>query len=460
VALVLAEVATGSPALARLGLIVGAILLQTLVSASPGHFRPAGNPFFASFVTAGTVGALALALLASLPIERLGGLRFRRALGLLALAAICVLSINGTSQALKGVWSVAVGNPYSNDGAVMDLYAAQQTLHLHNPYLKANIVRALAQLDAPSTTTTPLMAGQFGGARAYPSPAAVAQVFTNDLRYRPRVVPPEFESKYNYPSGSFLFILPFVWAGIHDMRFLYAIVILLMGAYLWRRMPPSLRVLVPLVILADVPLMQLTAGGQPDPIYGLFLMLGLAEWSTPWLSPFSMGLASGTKQLTWFFLPFYFLIVAQHLGWREAGRRALIVGSVSLLMNAPFILWSPSAYLASVFAPMRDPMFPLGVGIIALFVSNVLPMAPRVLFTVLELGSWIAGTAAFAFTRFLTPAGAVALAALPLFFAWRSLVNYFYLVPLLTLACVLASRYQQQGTAFGDEAEFPEGVAA
>jgi hypothetical protein len=38
---------------------------------------------------------------------------------------------------------------------------------------------------------------------------------------------------------------------------------------------------------------------------------------------------------------------------------------------------------------MTDPMFPLGVGIIALFVSNVLPMLPKVVFSLLEAAAWI-----------------------------------------------------------------------
>jgi hypothetical protein len=39
----------------------------------------------------------------------------------------------------------------------------------------------------------------------------------------------------------------------------------------------------------------------------------------------------------------------------------------------------------------------------------------------------------------LFPATVAALGALPLFFAWRSLANYFYLVPVLALAVYYAS---------------------
>lgn len=438
------EVIVGSPDLARIGLVGLALALQTAVLASPGHFRPAGQWFFAAFVAFGTLASLALCLLATMSLRDRLHLHLRRGLAIAAFIALPILSVMGAWHGALGARNMVLGSPPSNDGAVMDIYAARQVLKGHNPYQKTSIVAALAALNAPSTTTTPLMDGQFRGARAYPSAGAVNQVFLNVLKYRPRTIPPEFESKYNYPAGSFLFILPFVWAGIHDMRFLYALGVALMGLYLWARAPRAIRPLIPLVVLGNVPLVILTAGDQPDPIYGLFLMLGYAEWTAPWVSPLAMGVAVGTKQLAWFFLPFYFLLIARELGWREAARRAGIIAAVFALINAAFIVRSPDGYLSSITGPLVDPMFPLGIGIIALFVSNGLPVLPKVVFTIMELGSWAGGVVAWLRVRFLSTAAAGAvLGALPLFFAWRSLVNYFYLVPLLALAIVLADPAQR-----------------
>jgi uncharacterized membrane protein len=170
-------------------------------------------------------------------------------------------------------------------------------------------------------------------------------------------------------------------------------------------------------------------------------MIGYAEWSAPWLSPLAMGFAAGTKQLAWFFLPFYFVLVVQKLGWREAMRRLGVIALIFLILNGPFIVQSPAAYLASITGPMTDPMFPLGIGIIGMFVSGVLPMLPKLTFAIAEMVAWAGGVALFARVRLLTPASATVLGALPLFFAWRSLVNYFYLVPLLALAAALAMEH-------------------
>jgi hypothetical protein len=438
------EVVVASADLARFGLVALALALQTAVLASPGHFRPAGQWYFAAFVALGTLASLGLCLMATLPLRDVLHLRLRRGLAVAAFVALPILSIMGAWHGVLGVRSVLSHTPPSNDGAVMDIYAARQVLKGHDPYKKTSIVAALAALNAPATTTTPLMDGQFRGARAYPSAGAVYTVFLAVLKGRPHTIPPEFESKYNYPAGSFLFILPFLWAGIHDMRFLYALAVVLMGVYLWKRSPRALRPLVPLIVLGNVPLVILTAGDQPDPIYGLFLMLGYAEWASPWISPLAVGVAAGTKQLTWFFLPFYFLLIARELGWREATRRVGIIAAVFTVMNAPFFLQSPSSYIASISGPMADPMFPLGIGIIALFVSNGLPVLPKVVFTIMEIGAWAGGVVGWMRVRSVATAAAGAvLGALPLFFAWRSLVNYFYLVPLLALAIVLAEPAQR-----------------
>jgi hypothetical protein len=437
------EVAVGSVDLARVGLITIALGLQTAMLMSPGHFRPAPNWEYAVLVPLLTLASLLACLCAGLPLHRLVSLRVRQGLCVLALLGLGVLTATSIGYVRDGVANVIAEQPYTNDGALMDLYAAQQVLRGHNPYFKTSIVQALAGIDAPAMTVTPLMAGQFRGATTYPSDDAIQQVFMSVQRHQPRSIPPEFESKYNYPAGSFLFILPFAWAGVHDMRFLYALAILGMAWYLFARMPRALRPLVPLIVLGNVPLIALTAGGQPDPIYGLLLLVGYAEWRRRWASSVPMGLALATKQLSWFFLPFYLVLVARQCGWREAVKRTAVMGGVFLLLNGPFIAQSPSSYFSSIAGPMSDPMFPLGVGIIAIFVGNVAPMVSKLAFTLAEVSVWAASAIAYLRWRALVPVTGVVLGALPLFFAWRSLVNYFYLVPLFAVALIFANAPQR-----------------
>jgi hypothetical protein len=58
--------------------------------------------------------------------------------------------------------------------------------------------------------------------------------------------------------------------------------------------------------------------------------------------------------------------------------------------------------------------------------------------------SWFSSTLVMLRVRMLAPASGAVLAVLPLFFAWRSLDNYFYLVPFLVLAISLRERRNSQ----------------
>src|SRR5436305_9392067 len=173
------EIAIGSADATRIGLVALALGLQTIVLYTPGHFRPAGMWYFAVLVTGGTFVSLGLALAATLPLRPWLALGARQTVAIAGLAVICILAVMGTGRTIQGVSIMAVGQPYSNDGAVMDLYAAERVIAGHNPYQRANIVQALAAMNAPCTTTTPLMAGQFRGAQSYPSENSIQSVCMN-----------------------------------------------------------------------------------------------------------------------------------------------------------------------------------------------------------------------------------------------------------------------------------------
>src|SRR5579859_2431376 len=116
------EVAVGSLDLSRVGLITIALLLQSLVMASPGHFRPATTWYFGVFVSLGTLVSLGLCVVQAFPLRSWVSLRVRQALCGVALIGLTVLAGIGAKNAVSGVQAMAVGAPYSNDGAVMDYY--------------------------------------------------------------------------------------------------------------------------------------------------------------------------------------------------------------------------------------------------------------------------------------------------------------------------------------------------
>jgi hypothetical protein len=437
-----------APVLAvRYSLITVALALQTASLSTPGHFRPTTDPLLALVLVGTTTFSLVTTALAVIDVDR-WSLEARRALVLVGLVVALVLLGMAVPQLFELGRATVLHSPYANDGAVMDEYAATRLLSGQNPYWRVNFPYALQHngLDLPATVSTPLMQGQFSDARySYPSDQAINQALSNDQHYGPNRIPAEFESHYNYPALSFLLITPLVWAGVHDLRPLYLLFIVGIALYLFRCTPWPWRYLAPLIVVADIPLLMLSTGGQPDPIYALFLLLAWGEWRSARLSGISLGLAIATKQLAWFAAPFYAVLVWRAGGWRELAKRLSITIPIFAVTNGPFLLAAPLAYVHSVAAPMTDPMFPMGSGIIALSLAGILPLLSRAAYALLELGALIAGLSAFAFGLCRrSPALGLVLATLPLLFAWRSLINYFYLTPLLALAVCLANEQLEQ----------------
>jgi uncharacterized membrane protein len=148
-----------------------------------------------------------------------------------------------------------------------------------------------------------------------------------------------------------------------------------------------------------------------------------------------LGLAIASKQTAWFFVPFYAIMIYWQYGFKEAILRVGAALSIGLAINLPFILWGPGDWLAGVMAPLLDPMFPMGTGLIALNTGHVLPYLPAQAYQILEYTAYGLSLIYYWFRCRRAPEAAMLLAVLFLFFAWRSLPSYFYCsaFPLLTL---------------------------
>ena len=191
-----------------------------------------------------------------------------------------------------------------------------------------------------------------------------------------------------------------------------------------------------------------------------------------WASAILLGLACAFKQYCWFFAPFFLLdallegatptaLVAQpavtgirlyalrlwnrltSLNWSDTLRRGLIALAAFLAPNLPFLIASPGAWWASLWLPQSAPLFPMGMGVIALFTGHLLPyISPRV-FSLMELIAMVGALIAAARWRSALGDGVLLLALVPLLFAFRSLPNYFGIAPWIALyAANMAYRAQ------------------
>ena len=334
-----------------------------------------------------------------------------------------ILTIAGVSLFTLSTVSCFLPPAFSNDGTSLDTNAAQLLLAGRNPYTDSNMLDLARHFSIQPNWTTPLQRGQFANKVDYPTMVDFQSVLDTDLKAGSA---PEFESKVSYPALSFLTLVPFVF--FHDMNVLpfYLLSYLLLMGLAVKIARPEMRLWVLLLGVANVSMWSSTAGANLDIFYTLLIVLVWLLRDKRWSSAILLGLALASKQIAWFFIPFYMIMVLRHYGWKECVYRLAIAGSIGLAINLPFILWNPQAWLAGILAPVADPMFPMGVGIVNLSVTHLLPFLSKREYTVLEGIAMLASLVWYWRICKRIPEAAMLLAVLPLFFAWRSLASYFY----------------------------------
>jgi len=349
-------------------------------------------------------------------------------------ALLAILTLQGTLS-----YRLVIGSThhYANDAVVATGCAAQAVLRGENPYRTFRMIPCLrASMDEAfaAIKTTPLQAGVFSQIRLYPGRGQLL----SQLRLaeaRGEAHPAEFESTYSYPAAAFLIPALALTLGPADLSIFFTVCYLAIAALVLRRAKGAARWVGLIALLANAALWPTLRSGASDSLYALLLLLAWAAIDRRWPSALALGLAVASRQPAWFYLPFYAILVGRTFGRRELAWRLGTAAGVFALCNLPFFLDAPSLWLEGVLGPMRDPMFPLGNGVVALSLgdSHALPLGSRGLYTVLEVAAFAASLAWYWRTCRKDPGTGLILAPLALFFAWRSLYSYFVPLTLLVL---------------------------
>ncbi|HTI13375.1 MAG TPA: glycosyltransferase 87 family protein [Dictyobacter sp.] len=423
--------------------IVLAFLLQALVEIDTGWYYPFIAPFGSLIPFAlilGSFFAMWMALRPSkkTPEEMVTPSKRYRGWQRFMLLVAFVLAIIGVVELGRAVYGSFGAPQFSNDGTSLDTNAAILLTQGENPYTDSNIPELVRRFngDIPPEWTTPLREGQFANRLNYPSVAELNSIWSTSFKADGNV--PEFESKVSYPALSFLSLLPYAIAQNYNVMSFYLLCYLLIVLFAWKISHPKLRPWVLLLALANIPMWVSTVGGNLDIFYTLLLIISWIKRDQRWVSAIFLGLAMATKQISWYFVPFYIILILQHYNWKEMIYRISISGGLALAINLPFIMWDPYTFYAGIMAPVRDPMFPMGVGLIGLSCTHLLPYFPEWVYSALEYGA-IAATI-YVYWRICrkAPTAALLLAVIPLFFAWRSLSSYFYCVAFPIFMVMLA----------------------
>jgi hypothetical protein len=343
---------------------------------------------------------------------------------------------------LRGIPYPPVHDPttYHNDAIALNECAAQMVLGRADPYAEFGLFNCYGERRLGPDRTTPLRRGAFADIEIYPSEEQMDAAWIRAQRWLAQylgilsIPPPDFEFVWrtSYPALSFLLIVPWFALG-WDASLLYVMCLIAAMALVLARATAGSRPFLLTGLLAAVSLSAFTVGGSADLLYALPLVAAWLWRERRW-SSIALGIAVSVKQLAWPFAAFYLIQVAAQQGWREAARRAAISAGLFAAVNAPFILWDARSWAAGILTPVSEPMFPRGAGLVFLSTNGVLPLFPSTVYLALEAIAAVGVLLVAWRTRRTSPELGLVLAMVPLWFAWRSLFSYFFLLPLFAFA--------------------------
>ena len=299
--------------------------------------------------------------------------------------------------------ALLLGKGYHVDTVVVEHRATEIFLSGHDPYTDLDIPEALRSFGLDPALATHLEDG--------------SELHT-----------------FNYPALSFLVPAPFIAAGLQDIRFLYLGEIVVFVLVLIRQVRVPWRPLVTAAVVGNAVIARQNVLAGVDPLWAILLTFAFLFIGRRVLSPVLLGLACAVRQPAWFFVPFYAVIIWRRDGRSAALRRLGVAAIAGLLPNLPFLVASPGDFLAGVLAPIIGSLEPYGVGLIRFSIDGVLPLLPRGVYGALSLAV-MAGLLWLLWRKWRhIPNGALVFASVGLWFAWRSLQNYFSFVGILAMA--------------------------
>jgi hypothetical protein len=364
--------------------------------------------------------------------------------------AVCVVFsavtvVVGISQTVSALGQTDQQLLCVNDVAPDTVVGGQEVLNGINPYTSFNLLDAERSLGCPFYSVTPLRSGVFASFVSVPSPAQVERAAEATIHGHPTG---GLLLGFNYPAGTALLGV----LGGRALVLISPLALLLAGFVVVRRAEPSMRRVTILALGAQAGLLGLLGDPFVDVIVVALLMAAISKRRGLAMG-IALGVACAVKETAWFIAPALLVLALREGNLRDLRYQAgALLGIVAI--NLPFIVASPSAWIAGMFAPLTHPVFPLGIGpgAVGQVGSGVSTAAFFLMVMAVVMGIAICALA----PRRWAPAGLI-VSSLALWIGPRSLADYVALLGVIAVCTVAGSTFKTRAVS-ASLARLPEPV--
>ncbi len=325
-----------------------------------------------------------------------------------AAALIAPLLVLGGGVGLAAIW--LVDDPSSPVAQGVALFASLVAAGV--PQAAAIHVRQFFTTDAAAFNQVASQLLVHGKDPYTASMAPAATLLHNPWNFWTYTVDGGHVTHVSYPAGSFLLQAPVMALGFHHQvtDWIDLAAWLVTGVLMFAMLPVSLRWLSALIVLTPF-FVGTFANGGTDALFLPFLVVAVWQWDrfgtgrgrgpATWIGPLCLGLACSIKQTPWFCVPLLVIGVGLEANRRgrnpwpvAAGYVAIVVAAFSVI-NLPFIIWQPSAWMHGTFLPFTQPLVADGQGAVTVALHGLTGGVVLTLLSIAGVLAYVALLAAF-----------------------------------------------------------------